>query len=130
MPRMTYESLKRACVGYTKTSDGAQLAVMALNVEFGKAMLYDGSTDPAEMLQAARLHLITHRASIQADVDAILHHLDEIEKRANARPEMLETWELEAYEAAEAEDIADEPASTRASRARGWDKERRRRFGV
>lgn len=127
---MTYETLKSARNGYPKNSDASRLAVTALNIEFGKAMLYDGSKDPAEMLQAAKLHLIMHRASIQADVDAILHHLDEIERRANASPELLETWELEAYDAAEAEDVASEPASTRATRARGWDKERRQKFGV
>lgn len=127
---MTYESLKRALIGYPENSHAARLAHVALNVEFGKAMLYDGSKDPAEMLRAARLHLIAHRASIQADVDSILHHIDEIEGRAGASPEMLETWEMEAYDAAGAEGIASEPASTRASRARGWDKERRRRFGV
>ena len=127
---MTYETLKRARNGYQKNSDSAKLAVMALNVEFGKAMLYNGSKDPVEMLRAARLHLITHRPTIRADVDAILHHLDEIARRSHASHEMLETWELEAYEDAEAEDVAAAPASTRASISRAWEKERLRRFGV
>jgi len=127
---MTYESLKRALRGYPENSDAARLAHTALDIEIGKAMLFDGSKNPVEMLRAARLHLITHRAAIQADVDAILHHLDEIESRAHASNELLETWELEAYDASVQETLAEEPASTRKRVARGLADRRRREFGV
>lgn len=81
---MTYDDLLRAKIAYGENSDSARLAKAALNVELYKGRRRTVGCVPEFILAAVRTHLETHRATIDANVDEILHHVGEIEALARA----------------------------------------------